>query len=145
MCVNQNNYDELVFRKTPKYIIMWLSFIMVLLISFTLIICFYKYNKFYQLNGLVIKKGSDDYVQILLKNDKLDIVKNDNLTVNKERIDFTYEISPYIYSDSNISYREIKLFFNNNYKNGEIVNVVFKSPKTTILEKIKRNIKKGLM
>lgn len=145
MLENQNSYEELVFKKEPKYIYIWLGLISILLFSAIIIGGFYKYNKFYNINGLVIKEGSDNYVQILLENDKLDIIKNDNLILNKKEIDFNYEVSSYIYSDTGKSYREIKLFFENNFMNGEIITAVFKSQKTTFLNEIKRKIKKGMM
>lgn len=145
MLENQNSYEELVFKKEPKYIYIWLGLISILLFSAIIIGGFYKYNKFYNINGLIIKEGSDNYVQILLENDKLDIIKNDNLILNKKEIDFNYEVSSYIYSDTGKSYREIKLFFENNFMNGEIITAVFKSQKTTFLNEIKRKIKKGMM
>lgn len=145
MLQNQNSYEELIFKKEPKYIYIWLGLITILLIFGIIIGGFYKYNKFYNINGLVIKEGSDNYVQILLENDKLDIIKNDNLILNKKETDFHYEVSSYIYSDTGKAYREIKLFFENNYINGEIITAVFKSQKTTFLNEIKRKIKKGMM
>lgn len=145
MFVNQNNCDELIFRKHPNYILIWLTFICLLLISLMIIGFCYKYNKFYQLNGLTVKEGSDNYVHILLENDKLDIIKNNNLMFNKEIIDFKYEISSYLYSDSGKAYREIKLFFENDFINGEIINLSFKSPPTTLIKEIKSKVKKGMM
>ena len=145
MYVNQNNYEDLVLKKDPKYIYIWLSLIVLLLISLIIIGCFYKYNNFYEINGLVIKEGSDNYVQILLANDKLDIIKNDNLVLNKEVINFDYKISSYFYSDSGTAYREIKLFFDNNLENGEVINISFKSPQTTLIKEIKAKIKKGMI
>ena len=114
MLTNQKNYDELIYKKHPKYTYIWLSFIITLFICLITVSCFYKFNKFYETIGLVIKKGNDNYVQILLENDKLDIIKNDNLILEKEKIDFQTEISTYIYSDNGKAYREVKLFFQNN-------------------------------
>lgn len=145
MCVRENNYEELIYKKHPRYIHIWLVFITLLLVSLIIISYFYKYNKFYEINGLVIKEGSDNYVQILLENDKLDIIKNDNLVLDKKEIDFNYEVSSYFYSDSGLVYREIKLFFENDFDNGEITNIIFKSPQTTLIKEIKSKIKKGMM
>lgn len=145
MFANQNDYEELIFRKSPKYINIWLSFIIFLLIFLIMVCYFYKYNKFYEINGLVLKEGSDNYVQILLENDKLDIINNDNLSINYHEINFNYEIGQHFYSDSGRVYREVKLFFENDLKNGEIVAITFKSPQTTIIEEFKKKLKKGMM
>lgn len=145
MFVNRNNYNNLILEKPPKYIYIWLNFIILLLISLIIISCFYKYNNFYEINGLVIKEGSDNYVQILLANDKLDIIKNDNLILNKKVIHFDYKISSYFYSDSGTAYREIKLFFDNNLENGEVISMSFKSPQTTLIKEIKTKIMKGMI
>ena len=144
MLTNQNNYDELIYKKHPKYTYIWLSFIITLFICLITVSCFYKFNKFYETIGLVIKKGNDNYVQILLENDKLDIIKNDNLILEKEKIDFQAEISTYIYSDNGKAYREVKLFFQNNYADGEIMNLTFKSPETTLMKELQEKLKKGM-
>lgn len=145
MFVNQNSYDEIIFKKHPKYMYIWLSFILLLLLSLIIISYFYKYNKFYEINGLVVKEGSDNYVQILLENDKLDIIKDYNLIFKNKIINFNYDMNSYFYSDSGKAYREIKLFFENSFENGKVINVTFKSPQTTLIKEIKLKIKKGMI
>ena len=145
MFVRQNNYEELIFKEEPRYAFVWISLIFISLITVIIISCFYKYNKFYVINGLVVNKGSDNYVQVLLENDKLDIIENADLNLNGTKIKFDYEVSSYFYSDSGKTYREIKIFFENNLDDGEIVNFVFKSPQTTLIEELKTNIKKGMI
>lgn len=140
-----NNCSELIFRKQPKYIIIWLVVIIFMFLSALFIGVFYQYNKFQTINGLVIKEGSDEYVQILLENDKLDSIKNDNLVLNNNEIKFDYEVGSYLYSDGGKVYREVKIYFSNNYKNGQILSMAFKSPKTTLFKEIKNKIKKGMM
>lgn len=145
MFVRENSYEELIFQKIPNYLYIWLSFITLLLVSLIIISCFYKYNKFYEINGLVIEEGSDVYVQILLENDKLDIIKDVDLILNNEPINFTYEVSSYMYSETGSIYREIRLFFENDFEPGEVVSIIFKSPQTTLIKEIKTKIKKGMM
>ncbi|MBE6151749.1 MAG: hypothetical protein E7165_00325 [Firmicutes bacterium] len=145
MFVKQNNYEELIFRKEPRYFFVWMVFMIVGMAILIFISFFYKFNKFYEINGLVINKGSDNYVQILVENDKLDIVKNDNLIFDKKEIKFKYEINSYFYSDSGKIYREIKLFFENDLYDGQLVNFVFKSAETTLMNELKIGIQKGLM
>lgn len=140
-----SNYEELIFRKQPKYIYIWLTVILIIVISTVSIILFYRYNSFYQVNGLTVKQGSDNYVQILFENNKLDIIENADLVLNHRTVDFKYEISSYVYSDAGKVYREIKLFFLNDYQDGQIAILSFKTPKTTLLNRIKNKIKKGMM
>lgn len=140
-----NSYEFLIFKKHPKYLYMWLITIFILLLSFLGMGIFYKYSKFYEINGLVIKEGSDNYVQILVSLDKLDIIKTNHLIIDNEIINYKYEVDNQFYSESNQIFRQVRLQFNNNYNNGELITLSFKSPVTTFLKEIKNKIKKGMI
>lgn len=144
MFVKPDKYSYLIYRKLPKYIYIWLVFTVLLLILFVVVCCNYKYNKFYEINGLVINEGSDRFVQVLFEYDKLDLITNADLVLNREEKNFKYEIGSYFYSENSKAYKEVKLYFNHNFNNGEIINLNFKTPKTTIMKELKNKIKKGM-
>lgn len=138
------NYRELIFRKKPNYIVIWTFIIAMLLIGFIGLGCFYKYNKFKEFNGLVIEKGGEKFVQILLSNSDLDIIKNDSLIINKKEIKYSYEIDTNIYSENNKLYNLINLKIDN-IPEEQIISIIFKSEKTTFLNEMKNKIKKGMI
>ena len=139
-----NRHRNLILKEEPNYI-WWIILITIIIISFLLLATFYKYNKFTKFSGLVQIEGSDNFVQILVPYDNLGIIKNDYLIVNGIEQNFIYEITNNIYSENNKIYILIKLKFNNNYELGQIVDITFKSEKTTFVNEIKNKIKKGMM
>lgn len=138
-------YQELIFRKQPKYIFIFSILIFFIIGTFICISCFYKYNKYYYFTGLQVKEGGSGYVNILVPYDEMDIIKNYNLIIDKEKFDFTYEIDNSYYNDSNKLYKEIKILINLDYDDGVLVDLLFESPKTTLLKEIKNKIKKGFV
>lgn len=140
-----NNYRELIFRKKPNYIMIWTFLITILLISFILLGCIYKYNKFKEFYGLVIEKEGEKFVQILVSDGDLDIVKNDSLIIEKRDISYSYEIDSNIYNENNKLYRLVNLKIDNIPEDEQIVSVIFKSEKTTFFNEIKNKIKKGMV
>ena len=66
------------------------------------------------------------------------------MVLNREEKNFKYEIGSYFYSENSKAYKEVKLYFNHNFNNGEIINLNFKTPKTTIMKELKNKIKKGM-
>jgi len=144
MYTKTNNYEEIIFRKKPKYIQIWLGIILLSLVFFCIIACFYQYNKFYKVEGLVIKLENDTYVQVLVENEKLEMIKNGSLMVNHKYTEFCYEISSNFYTDSGKVYREIKVFVENDHADNEIVTLLFVSPKTTLLKEIQEKIRKEM-
>ena len=136
-------YYESILNDEPNYKIVWSLSIIVILISFLYIAIFYKYNKFTTFSGLVEKEGSDIFVQILVPYDNLGIVKNANLIINGIEQDYIYEVGDSIYSDNNKIYVLVKLRFNNNYEPGSLVDITFKSAKTTFVNEIRNKIRKG--
>ena len=106
---------------------------------------FYKYNKFYQINGVVVKTENDNYIQVLIKDEDLDLIKDYDLIMNHKQIEFCHQATTLFYTDTGKIYREVKLLFNNNYENNEIISLTFMSPKTTIFKQIKEKIRKGMV
>lgn len=139
------NCEEIIYRKIPKYIYIWLSIISLIIISFCVIGEFYKYNKFYYINGVVVKIEDDNYVQVLIKDEDIDLIKDYNLIINQNSISFCYQATTLFYADTGKIYREVKLFFDNDYENNEIISLTFMSPKTTIFKQIKKKIRKGMV
>lgn len=140
-----DKYQELIFRKQPKYIFIFTTLIFFIIGILIFISCFYKYNKYYFLTGLQIIEGGNSYVDVLVPYDEMDNIKNYDLVVNKEKLDFTYEINNSYYNDSNKLYKEIKILVELDYEDGVLVELVFESPKTTVLKEIKNKIKKGMI
>ena len=104
----------------------------------------YKYNQFKEFYGLVIEKESEKFVQILVPDNDLDIIKNDSLIIGKQNISYSYEIDPSIYSENNKLYRLVNLK-TDNIPEEQIISVMFKSEKTTFFNEIKNKIKKGMI
>lgn len=136
------NYYESVLNDEPNYKIAWSLSIIVILISLLYLAIFYRYNRFTKFSGLVEKEGSDNFVQILVPYDSLGIVKNDNLIINGIEQDYIYEVSDSIYSDNKI-YSLVRFKVDNNYDKEKIVDVTFKSEKTTFINELKNKIRKG--
>lgn len=140
-----NEYRELILEDDPNYIIGWITTTVVILISFIMIAIFYKYNKFTKYSGLVQQEGSDIFVQVLVPYDNLGIIKNDYLIIDGIEQDFIYEVTNNIYSENNKIYMSLNLKFNNDYEVGQIVDITFKSAKTTFVNEIKKKLEKGMM
>lgn len=145
MSTKLNKCDYLIYKELPRYIHVWLIIITVLLILVIFICCNYKYNKFYEINGLVIKEETGEYVQVLFEYDKLDFITNGNLVLNGEDKDYEYKVGSNFYSEKGTVYKEVKLYFNHHFEVGEIINLNFRTSKTTIMKEIKNKIKKGMM
>lgn len=140
-----DNYRELIFRRNPNYITIWTFIIIILLIGFILLGGIYKYNQFKEFYGLVIEKESEKFVQILVPDNDLDIIKNDSLIIESKNISYSYEIDQSIYNENNKLYRLVNLKMDNIPKDDQIVRVIFKSQKTTFFNEIKNKIKKGMI
>lgn len=140
-----HNYEEIIYRKHPKYIYIWLYLIILIIVSFCVIVIFYKYNKFYYINGVVVKIEQDNYIQVLIKDDDIAIMNDYDLIINQKQIEFCYQATSLFYTDTGKIYREVNLFFENNYENNEIISLTFVSPKTTIFKQIKEKIRKGMV
>lgn len=139
-----DNYRELIFRKNPNYIVIWTFIMSILLISFIILGCFYKYNEFKELSGLVVEKEGEKIVQILVSNSDLDIIKNDSLIIDRRETKYSYEIDSNIYSENNKLYNLVNLKIDN-IPEEQIISIIFKSEKTTFLNEMKNKIKKGMI
>lgn len=144
MLEQQYDYNNIIFKKVPKYIYVWLILIILLMVLFSVFCFCYKYNKFYEINGIVIGEGSDQYVQVLFEYDKLDFIENADLILNDNVQEFKYQIGPFFYSDNGVVFREVNIYFNHLFEAGEIVYLNFRTPKTTVVEQFKIQIKKGM-
>ena len=140
-----DNYRELIFRRKPNYITIWTFIIIILLISFILLGGIYNNNKFKEFYGLVIEKESEQFVQILVPDNDLDIIKNDSLIIESKNVSYSYEIEQSIYNENNKLYRLVTLKIDNIPKDEQIISVIFKSQKTTFFNEIKNKIKKGMI
>ena len=139
-----DKYRELIFRRKPNYIVIWIFIISILLISFILLGCTYKFNKFKEFNGLVVEKDGEKIVQLLVSNNELDIIKNDSLIIDKKETKYNYEIDKNIYSENNKLYNLVNLKIDN-IPEEQIISLIFKSEQTTFLNEIKNKIKKGMI
>lgn len=139
-----DKYQELIFRKNPPYIFILTIILICLLSTFICISCFYKYNKYYYVTGLQIKKGGNNYVSVMVPYDKMDVIKNYNLIIKNKRKMFTYEIMNDYYNDNNKIYKEVKIFLDIS-DDDSLIELVFESEKTTFFKDIKNKIKKGLI
>lgn len=140
-----NRHRELIFRNSPNYILIWAVLMIIFIASFLFIGIFYKYNKFTTFSGLVRQEGSDIFVQIFVPYTYMGIIKDDNLIIDSVEQDYTYVVADDIYTENNTIYKSVLLKTSNRYEIGEIVNVTFKSNKTTFVKEIKKKWKKGMM
>lgn len=140
-----DKYQELIFRKNPHYIFIFTIIFIFFCSSFILISFNYKYNKYYYLTGLQVKEGGEEYVSVILPYDKVDIIKNNTIIIDKERKNITYDITNEYYNENNKLYKEIKIFIDTSYEHGDLVELTFESSKTTFIEEIKNKIKKGMI
>lgn len=139
-----NKYQELIFRKSPRYILNLTIILIFTLLTFIFISCFYKYNKYYYFTGLQIKEGGNNYVYILVPYDEMAIIKNYDLIIDKKKRTFSYEVATNFQNDSNKLYKEVKLLIDDSNNADDVIEIIFQSKKTTILKEIKNKIKKGI-
>lgn len=128
---------DIIFKKQPCYIIIWIILFIILLFSL-LFISFYKYNPYYIVTGIYDKEGNN--VTFLLENNKLFYIQDAEIIVNKVIINKKdVLIGEYVYSENKI-YNSLSISLDSKL-NEPLVSISFKLPKTTIL----RKIWKGLM
>ena len=139
-----NKYQELIFRKNPHCIFTTTIILTVILLTLIIISCFYKYNKYYYFNGIKNEGGGNNCVNILVPYDEVDIIKNNDLFINKKKIGFSYEITSDYYNDSNKIYNNVIMHIDTNI-DANVVKLVFESSKTTFMKEIIKKIKKGMI
>ena len=139
-----NNYQELVFRKNPHCIFTTTIILTIILLTLITISCFYKYNKYYYFNGIKNVEGGKTCVNILVPYDEVDIIKNNDLFIDKEKINFSYKIASDYYNNSNKIYNDVIICVDTNIDD-DVVELVFESSKTTFMKEIINKIKKGMI
>ena len=139
-----DKYQELIFRKNPHYIFVTTVILTIILLTFITISCFYKYSKYYYFNGIKNEKGGNNCVNILFPYDEVDIIKNNDLFIDKKKVNFSYEITDDYYNNSNKIYNSIIIYIDTNVDEN-IVELVFESSQTTFTKEIINKIKKGMI
>lgn len=139
-----NKYQELIFRKNPHCIFTTTIILTVILLTLIIISCCYKYNRYYYFNGIKNEEGGNNCVNILVPHDEVDIIKNNDLFINKKKIGFSYEITSDYYNDSNKIYNNVIMHIDTNI-DANVVKLVFESSKTTFMKEIIKKIKKGMI
>lgn len=139
-----NKYQELIFRKNPHCIFTTTIILTIILLTLITISCFYKYNKYYYFNGIKNEEGGNNCVNILVPHDEVDIIKNNDLIIDKKKIGFSYEITSDYYNDSNKIYNNVIMHIDTNIDDN-VVKLVFESSKTTFMKEIINKIKKGMI
>ena len=139
-----NKYQELIFRKNHHCIFTTTIILTIILLTLITISCFYKYNKYYYFNGIKNEEGGNNCVNILVPYDEVDIIKNNDLIIDKKKINFSYEITNDYYNNSNKIYNNVIMHVDTNIDDN-VVKLVFESSKTTFIKEIINKIKKGMM
>lgn len=139
-----NKYQELMFRKNPHCIFTTTIILTIILLTLIIISCFYKYNKYYYFNGIKNWEGGNNCVNILVPYDEVDIIKNNDLIIDKKKTNFSYEITNDYYNNSNKIYNNVIMHVDNDI-NDNVVKLVFESSKTTLMKEIINKIKKGMI
>ena len=139
-----DKYQELIFRKNPHCIFNITIILTIILLTLITISCFYKYNKYYYFNGIKNEEGGNNCVNILVPYDEMDIIKNNNLIIDKKKINFSYEITNDYYNNSNKIYNNVIMHIDTNIDDN-VVKLVFESSKTTFMKEIINKIKKGMI
>ena len=102
-----DKYQELIFRKNPHYIFTTTIILTIILLTLITISCFYKYNKYYYFDGIKNKEGGNNCVNILVPYDEMDIIKNNDLIIDKKKTSFSYEVLSDYYNNSNKIYNNV--------------------------------------
>lgn len=139
-----DKYQELIFRKNPHCIFNITIILTIILLTLITISCFYKYNKYYYFNGIKNEEGGNNCVNILVPYDEMDIIKNNDLIIDKKKINFSYEITNDYYNNSNKIYNNVIMHIDTNIDDN-VVKLVFESSKTTFMKEIINKIKKGMI
>lgn len=139
-----NKYQELIFRKNHHCIFTTTIILTIILLTLITISCFYKYNKYYYFNGIKNEEGGNNCVNILVPYDEVDIIKNNDLIIDKKKINFSYEITNDYYNNSNKIYNNVIMHVDTNIDDN-VVKLVFESSKTTFVKEIINKIKKGMI
>ena len=139
-----NKYQELIFRKNHHCIFTTTIILTIILLTLITISCFYKYNKYYYFNGIKNEEGGNNCVNILVPYDEVDIIKNNDLIIDKKKINFYYEITNDYYNNSNKIYNNVIMHVDTNIDDN-VVKLVFESSKTTFVKEIINKIKKGMI
>ena len=139
-----DKYQELIFRKNTHCIFNITIILTIILLTLITISCFYKYNKYYYFNGIKNEEGGNNCVNILVPYDEMDIIKNNNLIIDKKKINFSYEITNDYYNNSNKIYNNVIMHIDTNIDDN-VVKLVFESSKTTFMKEIINKIKKGMI
>lgn len=142
------NCEIILQRKSFKIQIYTITLI-VLFIIFLSILCFYKYQPYYNLKATILTEGSNYYLKTLILEGDINNINNNHLIINGQTSKYQVESisTEYLLDENYNKYYEVllktkidnKLIINNN-----IVDINIKLPKTTLLKQISEKIKKGM-
>ncbi len=145
-----NNASAIITTEIPKRIISWIT---ILIITFTSILIFgiyYKYPKYLNYQGNIIKENEKHLIKILVKEDDILNIKKGKLILNKFEIYHEiYYINP-IYSIDIKEEKYYEILINCNlsddlkYEQLPVI-VKFELSNTTLMQEIINKIKKGMM
>ncbi|NLL45049.1 MAG: hypothetical protein GX247_05235 [Mollicutes bacterium] len=144
-----NNSSIILERKIPPKIISWITIMILSLIIFLSISLFYKYHKYLYYLGTVIVEDKNYYIKLYIDKDKIPNFSNNELFIDNIKTKYQIKkISEHYYlTENKKKFYEVyitclldkKIIMDNN-----LIELVFKMPKTTIMQEIMKKIKKEL-
>ncbi len=145
-----NNSSILINSQTPRRIVSFRTILIVTFITFIIIGNYYKYPRYLNYRGNIIKEDNKYLIKTLIKEDDLLKLKKSNLIIEKESLDFTINyIDPIYYLDQQQQkHYEITLnsLLPKEFKQENMpILVKFKLSKTTLVKELIKKIKKGMI
>lgn len=145
-----NNSSILINSQTPRRIVSFRTILIVTFIIFIIIGNYYKYPRYLNYRGNIIKEDNKYLIKTLIKEDDLLKLKKSNLIIEKESLDFTINyIDPIYYLDQQQQkHYEITLnsLLPKEFKQENMpILVKFKLSKTTLVKELIKKIKKGMI
>jgi hypothetical protein len=144
-----NNSSIILERKTPSKIVSWITIIISAIVIFLFISIFYKYNEYLYYVGTVVKQEEGFYVKLYIEADKIVNFYNNELVIDNDKIDYKIiSISDdYYHIEPGTEVYEVVIDCLTNEQsmiNSNLVELRFKKPKVTFMNKIIEKIKKEL-
>lgn len=144
-----DNSAVIMMRKSPPKIISWITIITISLIAFLIVSIFYKYNRYTNYIGTIVKEDEQYYVKLFIEENKIITFSDSKLLINSKVVEYQIEtISKNYYLNEHsekmyeVSLRCVlpqNLIIANN-----LVQLRFESLKTTIMHNVIENIKREM-
>lgn len=147
---NLNNSSFIIYSQVPKKIISFITILIITFIVFIIVSTCYKYPRYLNYRGNVIK-GEDKYlIKTLILEDDLLEIKTGKLLINGNNIDFKINDVGQIYylDQQEQKYYEVILnpVLSKEFKYDNLPVVMkFELPKTTLIKELVNKLKKGMM